>query len=173
MRTDFHRRVAIACKRAGFDKLTFHDLRHICGSNLMMQGGVALAQSILGHKDIKMTVDTYGHLSPIYLRNQSQAIGLKQSGVPDSAIGEASDTILSGEVTYTTEKWYEGHKLKVLASLSEQILSINYEKQDSFSQHDWTVYFAKTQKLAKLVQSFCHQLTPNNKKGLTEKPVSP
>ena len=69
-RNDLHTRLKTACRKVGVPELTLHELRHICGSNLMMTGGVALAQAVLGHKDITTTVDTYGHLSSIYLAAQ-------------------------------------------------------------------------------------------------------
>jgi len=69
-RNDLHTRLKTACRAAGVPELTLHDLRHICGSNLMMNGGVALAQAVLGHKDITTTVDTYGHLNSVYLASQ-------------------------------------------------------------------------------------------------------
>ena len=69
-RSDFPKRLRVACRKAGVPELDLHSLRHVCGSNLMMTGGIALAQAVLGHKDITTTVDTYGHLNSVYLSNQ-------------------------------------------------------------------------------------------------------
>lgn len=67
-RSDLPRRLRAACRRAGVEaKLTLHDLRHICGSNLMMSGGLPVAQAVLGHKDIGTTADVYGHLTAAHL----------------------------------------------------------------------------------------------------------
>lgn len=71
-RKDFYRRLATACKEVGVPRVTFHELRHICGSNLMMQGGVAVAQAVLGHSQVGTTVDTYGHLNAVYLVRQME-----------------------------------------------------------------------------------------------------
>jgi len=57
-RNDLHTRLRTACRKVGLPELTLHELRHICRSNLMITGGVALAQAVLGHKDITTTVDT-------------------------------------------------------------------------------------------------------------------
>jgi integrase len=55
-------------KRAGLVDLHFHDLRHTCASQWMMDGGDLYAlRGILGHKSIAMT-QRYAHLSPAYQR---------------------------------------------------------------------------------------------------------
>jgi integrase len=54
-----------ARKRAGFDDLTFHDLRHTCAS-LMIEAGanpLEIAEQ-LGHMDAHLVFKRYGHLYP-------------------------------------------------------------------------------------------------------------
>ena len=75
-RNDLHTRLKTACRKTGIREMTLHDLRHMCGSNCMMQGGVAYAQAILGHTDITTTVDTYGHLTAPYLTRQMGLMSL-------------------------------------------------------------------------------------------------
>jgi integrase len=54
-------------KKAGIKNLTFHDLRHSCGSFLAMSGASARdICEILGHSDIRMT-QRYTHLSQPHL----------------------------------------------------------------------------------------------------------
>lgn len=54
-----------AVKKAGIDKLVFHELRHTYASTLLMAGAnpVALAKA-LGHKSTRMIEKHYGHLLP-------------------------------------------------------------------------------------------------------------
>lgn len=80
-RSDLISRVHCACKKAGLPKLTFHDLRHICASNLVMTGGVALAQAVLSHSNIKTTVDTYSHLNSLYLIAQANRANLSDDSL--------------------------------------------------------------------------------------------
>ncbi len=50
-------------KRAGLPEMRYHDLRHSCGS-LLAARGVAprVAMEILGHSDIRMTMNVYTHV---------------------------------------------------------------------------------------------------------------
>jgi len=50
-------------KAAGLPRCRFHDLRHSCASILIAQG-VQLAEisQLLGHSQLRLTADTYGHL---------------------------------------------------------------------------------------------------------------
>ena len=65
-------------KRAGLPKVRFHDLRHTCASMLLSEGyGLKDVQEWLGHSDIKMTANIYGHLD--IRRKRSIANGLEQA----------------------------------------------------------------------------------------------
>jgi len=57
-----------ACRKAGIEKFSLHDLRHHFASYLTMAGeNQRVVQELLGHKDPKMTM-RYSHLSPKYLK---------------------------------------------------------------------------------------------------------
>ena len=62
----------------GFEGVRFHDLRHTCASMLLSEGyGLKDVQEWLGHSDIKMTANIYGHLD--IRRKRSIANGLEQA----------------------------------------------------------------------------------------------
>jgi hypothetical protein len=47
------------------EPLTLHELRHTCAALLIKQGANVLTiQKRLGHKDVRTTLGTYGHLFP-------------------------------------------------------------------------------------------------------------
>ncbi|MEX2137216.1 MAG: site-specific integrase [Chloroflexota bacterium] len=50
---------------AGLPRIRFHDLRHSCAT-LLLNDGVPLhtVSRLLGHSQIAITADTYGHLVP-------------------------------------------------------------------------------------------------------------
>ncbi|SUO51251.1 DNA integration/recombination/inversion protein [Streptococcus pyogenes] len=52
------------CKEAGIERFTFHAFRHTHAS-LLLNAGISYKelQYRLGHANISMTLDTYGHLS--------------------------------------------------------------------------------------------------------------
>ena len=53
------------CEKSGVKKIRVHDLRHSHGADLIHQGVEPLIiKERLGHRDIKMTLNTYGHLYP-------------------------------------------------------------------------------------------------------------
>ena len=57
------RRFLPAVKAAGIGKVRFHDLRHTFGSLKLEQGeNIKYVQVQMGHSDIKVTLDVYGHL---------------------------------------------------------------------------------------------------------------
>lgn len=57
-----------ACKRAGIDNFTFHDLRHTAASWIAMNGGtLAEIAEVLGHKTLSM-VKRYSHLTEGHTR---------------------------------------------------------------------------------------------------------
>jgi integrase len=61
-----------ALRLARIEDFRFHDLRHTFASHFAMGGGdiYALAK-ILGHKNPKVTIDRYAHLSPAFVQAQS------------------------------------------------------------------------------------------------------
>ena len=75
---DLDKRLITATERAGLPKITMHGLRHIAGSRQLMEGGPAVAQAVLGHRNISTTVDTYGHLTAVYLQRQVDCANLSQ-----------------------------------------------------------------------------------------------
>lgn len=94
-RHDLVSRLRAACRRAGvIDTITMHDLRHICGSNLMMEGGATVAQAVLGHKDLSTTADVYGHLSAAYLAKHIVAQGGSDTLVLPPSAADALAKIL-------------------------------------------------------------------------------
>ena len=56
-----------ACKAAGIEDFSLHDLRHTFASQLRINGAdLHTVGQLLGHKDLRMTA-RYSHLSPEYL----------------------------------------------------------------------------------------------------------
>jgi integrase len=66
-----------ALERAGLPATTrFHDVRHWCASLLIAYGvHVKVIQAILGHANIQITMDVYGHLLPDMLRDATDQMG--------------------------------------------------------------------------------------------------
>lgn len=51
-------------KREGFPEMTFHELRHGCATILLEAGeSMKAIQELLGHQDIRITMNTYAHLT--------------------------------------------------------------------------------------------------------------
>ena len=51
--------------QADLPKVTFHALRHSCGTLLLVQGVSArVVMDLLGHSDIRLTLDTYSPVIP-------------------------------------------------------------------------------------------------------------
>lgn len=77
-----------ACKAAGVEGFTLHDLRHFYASGLIASGcDVVTVQKALGHAQPSITLDTYSHLWPnADDRTRTAAAGLAQSvlGLADS-----------------------------------------------------------------------------------------
>lgn len=48
--------------------VTFHGTRHSFGTAMVRSAGMAVAQKALRHSDVRLTVDTYGHLDDGDLR---------------------------------------------------------------------------------------------------------
>jgi integrase len=64
--SNLNRHFKIALKRAGLPATTrFHDLRHSCATFLIAQGvHPRVVMEILGHSQISLTMNTYGHVLP-------------------------------------------------------------------------------------------------------------
>jgi integrase len=71
-----------AARRAGLAGLKIHDLRHTAASLAIRAGGHPKAVSeMLGHANISITMDRYGHLFPSQLEQLADAMGeLKPQG---------------------------------------------------------------------------------------------
>lgn len=68
-------------KKYDLPHIRFHDLRHTCASMLLSEGyNLKDVQEWLGHSDIKMTANIYGHLD--IKRKRSIANGLEQTLPP-------------------------------------------------------------------------------------------
>ncbi|HYN30662.1 MAG TPA: site-specific integrase [Dermatophilaceae bacterium] len=64
-----------ATSRAGLRRLRFHDLRHTCASLLLAQGvSPRVVMELLGHSQLSMTTDLYGHVMPSSLRSAADAL---------------------------------------------------------------------------------------------------
>lgn len=63
--TNFHKFWVRKLDQTGVRRIRFHDLRHTCAS-LLFSAGVhpKVVQELLGHKSIKVTLDTYSHMLP-------------------------------------------------------------------------------------------------------------
>lgn len=63
-----------ALEKAGIENFRFHDLRHTFASRLRMAGvDLHAVKELMGHKTIAMTL-RYSHLSPTYLREETERI---------------------------------------------------------------------------------------------------
>jgi integrase len=64
--SNLHRHFKLALKRAGLPHTTrLHDLRHTCATFLIAQGvHPRVVMEILGHSQISLTMNTYGHVLP-------------------------------------------------------------------------------------------------------------
>jgi integrase len=71
--------------------LRFHDLRHGTASLLFMAGADAVAvQKLMRHRDLRMTIGTYGHLTPGYMRAEVDRLrflpdATGSNGAPENA----------------------------------------------------------------------------------------
>jgi integrase len=62
--------------RAGLPNIRFHDLRHTCATLLLGRGvHPKIVQELLGHAQIKLTLDTYSHVLP---DTQAEAVDAMQ-----------------------------------------------------------------------------------------------
>jgi integrase len=61
----YHRYFVPVLAKAGIRKIRLHDLRHTFGSLLIQAGAsIVYVKEQMGHSNIQVTVDTYGHLIP-------------------------------------------------------------------------------------------------------------
>lgn len=64
-----------AIARTGLRRIRFHDLRHTCASLLLAQGvSPRVVMEVLGHSQMSMTTDLYGHVMPSSLRSAADAL---------------------------------------------------------------------------------------------------
>jgi len=74
-------------KRAGLPHIRFHDLRHTCATLLLSKGiHPKLAQELLGHASIAITLDTYSHVMP--------AMGVQTATAMEDVLSSAGETSL-------------------------------------------------------------------------------
>ncbi|HUY23985.1 MAG TPA: tyrosine-type recombinase/integrase [Candidatus Saccharimonadales bacterium] len=67
----FQRRLA----RAGLRRQRFQDLRHACASLLLLRGvSRRVVMEILGHSQIKLTLETYSHVLPGLLSDAAEQL---------------------------------------------------------------------------------------------------
>ena len=66
-------------EKAGVKKIRVHDLRHSHVAYLIHQGVEPLMiKQRLGHKDIKITLNTYGHLYPNEQKKLAEMLNTKK-----------------------------------------------------------------------------------------------
>ncbi len=62
-------------RRAGLDRIRFHDLRHTAATLLLRQGvHPKVVQERLGHAQISLTLDTYSHAVPSMQRDAAERL---------------------------------------------------------------------------------------------------
>jgi integrase len=62
---EVNRALTLALRRAGLPHVRVHDLRHTTASVLLEAGThPKIVQDLLGHSTIRLTLDTYSHLTP-------------------------------------------------------------------------------------------------------------
>ncbi len=85
-------------RRAGLARIRVHDLRHAFASFFVMAGGdIFTLQRILGHSTPQLVSDTYGHLSPTHLVNQSDRVSFPAPPPPAKVVP------ISGQEESTTQ----------------------------------------------------------------------
>jgi integrase len=70
------RAAEVPAPKAGLDSVTVHTLRH-SAATVMLEAGVHLkaVSEILGHADIRVTADVYGHVSTEVTRAAMESLG--------------------------------------------------------------------------------------------------
>lgn len=77
------RSFAHVLRRAGLQRMRFHDLRHSTASLLLSQGvHPKVVQELLGHSQIAITMDTYSHLLPTLQKDAMEGLNRLLSVVP-------------------------------------------------------------------------------------------
>ena len=72
-------------------QIRFHDLRHTTASLLLQAGASIVAVSaILGHADVRITLDRYGHLAPDFMQAEVDKLRLIPRPAPDQTEVPAS-----------------------------------------------------------------------------------
>lgn len=78
--------------KAGVKKIRVHDLRHSHVAYLINKGiEPILIKERLGHKDIRITLNTYGHLYPNQQRRIADLLDNEQEKVPTAATVRTKD----------------------------------------------------------------------------------
>lgn len=76
------KRVAILVEKAGVKRIRIHDFRHSHVAYLINQGVQPLIiKERLGHKDIKITLNTYGHLYPSQQKEVADLLDAKRKNL--------------------------------------------------------------------------------------------
>lgn len=58
------------------EKITFHSLRHTCGAWLLLSNAPIMhVQKVMRHSTITLTIDTYGHLTPMISESAGNILG--------------------------------------------------------------------------------------------------
>ncbi len=66
---------AASAERAGLPHLRLHDLRHTCATLLIAQGvHPRVVMEILGHSQISLTMNTYGHVTHALQRDAAARV---------------------------------------------------------------------------------------------------
>ena len=69
------RRFQRTLEAAGLPRVAFHDIRHGAASMLLEAGAdIATVSRILGHSNIAITADTYGHLTQRHMRDTMERL---------------------------------------------------------------------------------------------------
>ncbi|MBC9956524.1 site-specific integrase [Yimella sp. cx-51] len=71
---------------AGVRRIRSHDLRHTCATLLLAQNvSSRIVMELLGHTQLSMTTDLYGHVLPTTLRSAADAMdGLRNTKEDDA-----------------------------------------------------------------------------------------
>jgi integrase len=80
-------------EEAGVRRIRFHDLRHTCATLLLGQGvAPRTVMEVLGHSQMSITTDLYGHVMPTTLRDAADAMDAALGGAVTSSTGPVSSS---------------------------------------------------------------------------------